>query len=329
MDKKKSLWTLLKIGFSLSILVYIIWLVDFKEVSRIIRSADITVLIIVFFLSLFDQWLGAYGWYSLLRAKGISVSMRDLSVLFFESIFFGFLIPSSMGPDAIRAYNLSRKTSNATESISSILVLRAVTLLSLYILAILSLTIYYDKVTDKRFINIVAGSLVLLGTAGIVVFLKPVRSVISKILALFGAEGLRNQIEGLYSSFIDYSRCRRALTISFSLMFFSQILRAVLSYVLGLSIGINISIVSYLLYLPLVSIITKIPVSFGGLGLGEGSLIYFFLKAGITYSEAFTITILISLVNIVIALSGGVLYGLRVLFSKETVLKNKRGAKSV
>jgi len=87
--------------------------------------------------------------------------------------------------------------------------------------------------------------------------------------------------------------------------------------------GINIPIVSYLLYLPIVSIITKIPVSFGGLGIGEGSLIYFFLKAGITYSEAFAITILISLINIGAAISGGILYGIRVL------MKDSRGTSNI
>jgi len=149
-----------------------------------------------------------------------------------------------MGPDAIRAYKLSKRTSNTTEAISSILVLRAVTLLSLYTLSILSLILYYDKVSDKRFINIVAGSLILMGIAGLIVFLKSTRTMISKVLTIFRAEALRKQIEGLYSSFLDYSKCRRALTVSFSLMFFSQILRAVLSFILGISIGINISIVS-------------------------------------------------------------------------------------
>jgi len=320
---KRSISTILKILFSLSILVYIFYLVDFKEVSRIFRSADITVFGMVFLLFLFDQWLGAYGWHILLKAKGIVVSLRDLSLLFFEGIFFGFLIPSSMGPDAVRAYNLSKKTSNPTEAISSILVLRAVTLLSLYTVAFISLAFYYNKVSDKGFINIVAGSLIFIGIVGITGFLKPVRSTLSSILTLLGAEGLRSQIEKLYHSFLDYSRCRKALTNAFLLMFFSQILRSVLSFALGISMGINIPIVSYLLYLPIVSIITKIPVSFGGLGIGEGSLIYFFLKAGITYSEAFAITILISLINIGAAISGGILYGIRVL------MKDSRGTSNI
>lgn len=317
---KKVIVTILKIGFSLLLLAYIIWLVDLKEVLRIFKSANVGIFIIVFLLSFFDQWLGAYGWHTLLKAKGVSVSLKDLSLLFFESVFFGFLLPSSMGPDAIRAYNLSKKTSNPTGAISSILVLRAATLLSLYTVAFLSLILYYDKISDKRFINVVAGSLLFIGIVGLIVFLKPIRSIISNILTFIKAEGLRGHVEKLYSSFIDYSKCRRALTISFSLMFFSQVLRAVLSFILGISMGINISIVSYLLYLPLVSIITKIPISFGGLGLGEGSLIYFFLKAGITYNEAFAITILLSLINIGVAVSGGILYGLRVILGKESVL---------
>lgn len=314
---KKKIWTLLKICFSLSLITYIVWLVDFKKVTEILRSANVMVFITVFLLFIFDQWLAAFGWHILLKAKGIFLPMKDLSLLFFESIFFGFLLPSSMGPDAIRAYNLSRKTSNITEAISSILVLRAVTLLSLYTLAFISLILYYDMISDKRFINVVSGSLIFIGITGFTIFLKPIRSTISKVLTLLRAEGLRVQIEKLYSSFLDYSRCKGALTISFSLMFFSQILRAILSFILSISMGINISIISYLLYLPLVSIITKIPISFGGLGLGEGSLIYFFLKAGITYSEAFTITILLSLINIGIALLGGILYWVRVSLRKE------------
>lgn len=311
MVKKKALWTLLKIGLSISLLAYIIWLVDFKEVSRILKSANIIVLVIIFLLFVFDQWLGAYGWHILLNAKGVSISLKDLSIIVFESGFFGFLLPSTMGPDIIRAYNLSKKISNPTEAISSILVLRAMTLLSLYTVALLGLTLSYGKISDKRFINVVAGSLIFIGIVGFTVFLKPIRLTISKVLTLLKAEGLRIQIEKLYGSFLAYSKYRRALVISFSLTFFSQLLRAVLSFILGISIGINVSIASYLLYLPLVSIITKIPISIGGLGLGQGSLIYFFIKAGISYNEAFTITIMLTFITIGISLAAGMFYGIR------------------
>jgi len=58
---KKVIATILKIGFSLSILAYIIWLVDFKEVTRIFRSADMTVLVIVFLLFLLTNGSGLMG----------------------------------------------------------------------------------------------------------------------------------------------------------------------------------------------------------------------------------------------------------------------------
>lgn len=308
---KKVITTYLKIVFSLSILAYIIYLVDFKEVLRIFRSGNLTVFIIVFLLFLFDQWLGAYSWQILLKEKGILISLKDLSIIVFESTFFGFFLPSSMGPDIIRAYNLSKKTSNLAEAISSLLVLRAVTLLSLYSLAFFSLIFYYDKIGDKRFIYTIGGSLVILGIAGIGIFLRPFRNMVSRFFLYLKAEKVKEKVEKLYSSLIDYSKSRKALVLSFSIMLFSQILRALLAFLIGNSLDITVPVISYLLYLPLVSIIIKIPISIGGLGLGEGSLIYFFMKAGMSYNEAFTITIMLTFVNIGIAIAGGIIYGIR------------------
>lgn len=301
---KKLSWTLLKIGFSLSLLAYIIWLADFKEVLRISKSANIGAVGAIFFLFLFDQWLDAYGWHILLNAKGVSISLKDLSIIVFESGFFGFLLPSKMGPDIIRAYNLSKKASNPTEAISSILVLRAATLLSLCVLVVFSLSFFHDKITDKRFIYIIGGSLLILGIAGFGMFFRPFRDMVSKFFIYL-------KVEKLYSSLIDYSRSRKALALTFSITLLSQILRIILAFFLGKSLGIGVPIVSYLLYLPLVSIISKIPISIGGLGLGEASLIYFFVKAGISYNKAFTITIMLAFAYIGIALAGGILYGIR------------------
>lgn len=312
--EKKVIWTFLKIGFSLSLLTYIIWLVDFKEVLRILKSADIAAFGMIFILFLFDQWLCAYGWHILLKNKGVSISLKNLGIIVLESTFFGFLLPSSIGPDIIRAYTLSKKTSNLTEAISSLLVLRAVTLLSLYTLAVFSLTLYYDKIADKRFIYTIGGSLLILGIAGFGIFLRPFRNMVSKFFMYLNAERVRDKVERLYSSLLDYSKGKKALILSFSIMLLSQILRAILAFFLGKSLDIDVPIISYLLYLPLVSIIIKIPISIGGLGLGEGSLIYFFIKAGMSYNEAFTITIMLTFVNIGIALVGGILYGIRNTF---------------
>ena len=77
-------------------------------------------------------------------------------------------------------------------------------------------------------------------------------------------------------------------------------------YFLALSLNINLNLIQCAWLFSIVSLITLIPVSFSGIGVRESALIVILAKIGIERFNSLSLSILIFLVGILVALIGGV-----------------------
>ena len=86
-------------------------------------------------LALFFKFCGVFAsilrWKVLLRGQGMNVPVRFLASSFLEGRFFGTFLPSTIGLDAYRTYDLARHSGKTASAISVILVDRAIDLFSL------------------------------------------------------------------------------------------------------------------------------------------------------------------------------------------------------
>ncbi|MBI3393451.1 MAG: hypothetical protein HY039_09730, partial [Nitrospirae bacterium] len=61
----------------------------------------------------------------------------------------------------------------------------------------------------------------------------------------------------------------------------------------------------FFLTLPVVSFVIKLPISIGGLGIGEGGLVVGFIQGGMAYEEALALALVLSFLSLAVALAGG------------------------
>jgi uncharacterized protein (TIRG00374 family) len=101
----------------------------------------------------------AYRWGALVWSVGIQVSWWRLVDLFFVGSFFNLFLPTGLGGDAVKMYELSHDDGKTAEAISSVVVDRFVGLFVLFALAVLALMGGYKLV----------GSEVLIAIAGVFV----------------------------------------------------------------------------------------------------------------------------------------------------------------
>jgi len=87
-----------------------------------------------------------------------------------------------------------------------------------------------------------------------------------------------------------------------------QFLRILTVYLAALALGIEVPFAPYLVLVPVTALITLVPISLAGLGVREGAFVYFFSRAGMSEAGAFSLSLMVFGLSLVLWVVGAALY---------------------
>lgn len=237
--------------------------------------------------------ISAYRWLLILKSQGTDISFFALLRIFWSASFLNNFLPSTVGGDVFRAYHLYKSDHGSSKSISPILTERAVGLVSLLILAsiaLLFMEIPLGILEPAKFV-------VLLGlfTSTVLLLLISYRPLfvtvyrwLLKLRNIKFARSILKIISAFHRHLNDPHLVLKILLISIVAQLF-----VILSFfTLNIGLGGNSSFPIFLFVIPLVAFIASIPISLGGLGLREASLIALLYALGMDKSLATAISLL-------------------------------------
>ena len=124
---KKSVLLILKVVFSVGILVYIFTrVVNLGDLWANLRGAKVSYLIAAVALYYIVQCLSAYRWYLLLKPPDIEIGFLRILSLYYLGMYFNFFLPSAIGGDFFKVYYLNKETGRLSASTASVFVDRDV-----------------------------------------------------------------------------------------------------------------------------------------------------------------------------------------------------------
>jgi glycosyltransferase 2 family protein len=301
---KSYFWKLL---VSLLLIVFLLRFVNTKEITGLLKNIHWSFLIGYFLLNFFDRLIMAYKWKILLEAKEISCSWRKVIVVYFKGTFWGNLFPTSLGGDAIRAYELSRNTHTGIDVVSSIIMERFLGFLSSAVMAIMVIPLLLFFAPD--FPVILLGLLLILLSAGVLFLVLLIRGggppAIKKRLTKLP---WGDKISRIISSFTLYRNEPKALRRFFMWSFGEQLVPILTIYFLVLTLGLPVPFHYLIPIIPMAQFFARIPVSLSGFGIQEGLFITLFSFFGISTTVAFTLGLTSNLGNIFVGLPGAYFY---------------------
>jgi uncharacterized protein (TIRG00374 family) len=299
-QRKKALGSIFKIGFSLSLLALVLWHVGWGEAWESLRAAQLPYLGVALLLHVVAIPVRAYRWRILLTALGISVPLSRLTALYFVGSFFNTFLPTGIGGDIVRIYELGRQ-SGQPAAVGTVLVDRATGILMLFLMALAALPFGYRLISPQT--TWLIACLFLTGWGGLWLILR--RDWLEK-WGLLRILSKVKQIEEVYEAVhaCGVKAISGALAASFAL----NLLLIATNYFVGLSLGVRISIWYYLLFVPIISSLLVLPISLSGVGVREGGYIYFFAQAGVAPPQALTMSLLVYAMNLTTGCVGAVLY---------------------
>jgi uncharacterized protein (TIRG00374 family) len=313
MDQKKLL-NLLKVCLSLGLLALLLKQVGWEQTLETLGKAGFPYLVAAFVLYLAGIVVRAYRWQILLSALRTDIPLVKLTALYFVGTFFSNFLPTGIGGDVVRIYELSKQSKRPIESVGTVLLDRATGLLVLFLIALVTLIFNYQLIAS----NVVAAIVLLcLGSwAGLGLILR------RDWLERWGLMKLVARIKPLGELYESVAACGlRAIGGALVISFVFNVLLIAVNYLIALSLGVNIPIWYFLLFIPLISFLLVLPVSVSGLGVREGGYVYLFAQAGVSAPLALAMSLLFYALNVATGLIGGVLYAFE---GARGYIKNRR-----
>jgi len=309
----------LKAAVSIGVIAYVLHLIDPRQMREVLSASNVVLLAgstLVFFSK---NLVGAWRWRILLVFRDHSVSIVDLTKFYFIGAFFGFFLPTAVGGDVGRGYYLCTRGVGKAEAIASMVFERLCGVASLIFLSLLALTIGgWGRIESG------VGRLVLVMGIGFVAL----------VFILGRLEGLervtpsawRGRLAGgvrFFRGLGEYARAPRVLAGVFMTSVVFQLIGILAIYMISLSLGCEAGLGDFVFLVPIVAIVSMLPVSLNGLGVREGAFVYLFAAQCMTKETAVAVSALFLLQTVLQGLLGSVVF----IFQEGSLAAIKRYAR--
>jgi uncharacterized protein (TIRG00374 family) len=287
MKLNKTLKFVLKAAVSLGFVVWIIIKTDWPDVLDNISRIKVWQIAIYISAVLTGMVISAYKWKLLSEYKKINRPLKDFFKLYLAGTFINNLMPSFVGGDTYRAYQIGKEEKKYMEAASTVLIDRITGFVGASIL-VLVFSLINIKVILQNNILITINLLLILSLFFDVLIAKARKFALRPRVAKFIPEKLMELIKELDHYSADSGILSRAVIWS---VFFSIVGVAAANYVLFLSLGAKIGILNYLCVIFLISIVSAIPISINNIGIKDWAYVTFFGFFGVSASVVIAIAI--------------------------------------
>lgn len=319
--RNKILHTL-KIVISVALLLFLFIKVDWKSFLHSLQNSNLFFIFISFLISFLIVWLMSLKWNLLLRVNNYSIATFTLMKITMITSFIGLFLPSSISTDVLRGYYLTKEKSSKLLSASSIIVDRLSGISSLLFMIFLGLFLSENIFDELNLKPILYSLIFVLLISIIVLFNRGIKNKIDLVFEKSNNVVIKN-LKKIYLAVNDFRKYPKTVLITFLLSIIVQLLRGIRFYLIALAFNIEISIVYFIIIVPIIMLAIMLPISLGGLGVKEGIAVAFLQLIGIAFNNAITIALVESITMTIVILIGGVLYIFYKPSSEINIVNNK------
>jgi hypothetical protein len=318
-----KLKTFLKVLLSVLLLGYLVYKAEPLKIAEVLGQVWYNNRMVYFPLAIGIYLLATitytWRWQILVKACGLQVvTWLDLFRFYLIGLFFNNFLPTSIGGDVFRIYHLIEKSGDRTAGFTSVLTERLLGIASTLILTLLSLFLLSSQLDDNRLIYIAAGLLVVIVTFFIVVFNDHFLRLAEQLVKPLTVLRLGERIMKFFKAIRFYYNSRGIYLKILSISIMGQILVIIMTYILSLTIGLQIPLDYLFLVVPISFLVTMLP-SINGIGFREGAFVVLLGRIGISNAEAISLSFLSILVPMIVSMSGGILF----MLNKQVPKKNE------
>jgi uncharacterized membrane protein YbhN (UPF0104 family) len=290
---KRAGWFALKLVVTGGLLAYLFSTIDLASVARIVVSASWGWVAAGFLLYLALQGLCAWRWLWLARVLNLDGTWTAFLRYYYVGMFFNLFLPTGVGGDVYRCYYLARSAADWRRAIVSVLADRGVGFGTMCVIAVVA-TLAFGEVHLPPWLGwalatSVVAALVLLGAG-------------------WASRGPLRSIRDAAPLVFEFFRRPGILLFVAGLSFLLQSLVIVVNIFNARALHLDVPVVFYFIFIPLIAVATMIPISLNGLGVREGAFVFFLAQVGVAEAQALALALLWLAVLVGSSLIGGAVW---------------------
>jgi uncharacterized protein (TIRG00374 family) len=306
---KKYLFVFLKISFSLALIAWLLHRIGAGNVIRSLSTVQPGWLALALAVFTLSHTLGAEQWRMLLTSQGVKISFGRTLRFYFTGLFFNNVLISGFGGDVFRVIDVRRHSNNGAAAVSTVLLDRLAGLFvgSGFVFAA-GPWIAFGRIWGSRMRLVSLALAVVWALAIIVLFHRKTARPFSWLIHRVMPSGMTVKIRRVYDLLHEFGKNGRLMARVLGVSVVVQSLRIITHFFIARAFGATISMWPFFLVIPMIAIISSLPITIGGLGLREQSGVLLFAHFGLAATLAFSIELMAFWVTVASSLPGVVFF---------------------
>jgi len=294
--------TLLLTGLAVA---YLVWKIDVGKTADVLAATDLGWFGLAVAIMILTALPMALRWQWLLAARGLQDTFPWLTRAYFVSYAASQVLPTSIGGDAVRVVETSRRHQGRVGDLTAIVLLeRGLGGAATVLLGAIGFALAFGRYDVGAYLWLellfVLGTIVL----AVLFFARSVRPLLVRSRPMLGRMRLERPLRAFYEGVHAFRSHGRLLAAVFSLTFALQAIRVLSIWAAAKAVGIDLSPLVYYVMGPLFFLVLLVPFTLNGFAVREAFFVSFLGQLGVDPEAAFAAGFLFFLVTVAMALPG-------------------------
>lgn len=305
---KNALIALIK-ALVTGVLFYLVFRkVDFSEFGATLKNARIDLLLLGFGVLWLGHYMCIFRWRMLMRPVMPVLSLGNLFSIYCIGLFFNLTFPTVVGGDVVKMYYAGKPSRKFAASFAATFLDRDAGMFAMMVIACAATLISPLRAPGIPIRWIIWIATLLFVLANVALFTPSVHRRLTRILIRFNLSRTATRIDTISDAFQIMGRHRMVLVNSFIISLVNQVLAISINWILAEGLRIHVPLFYFMVFIPVVTLISMIPVSLNGMGLREYAFVSLFGSIGVDREAAVALGLLASMTIFVSAIPGGIIY---------------------
>jgi uncharacterized protein (TIRG00374 family) len=307
----KIVKTVLRITISVGLLGYLIYHADPLKILNLLngiwQGEGTLFLFSAVLLFILAYIFLAVRWQVLVKGYGLNIPTYVLFKYYLIGLFFNNFLPTGIGGDVMRIYNLIRNSGERTIGFASVMTERLMGITATLILSIGALLLISDQFKNLPLLLLAVFLLIFIILFFFLIFQNRFFDLVTRLVQNVKILRLGERILKFLDA-LRFYRDKKIIYLKILLItLFTQTLLILMTWFLTRALALEVPLYYLFFVVPVTFLLTMLP-SINGLGVREGGFVILLGKIGISEAAAVSLSFLSILIPMIISVAGGILF---------------------
>ncbi len=281
---------------------------DFAEFAATLRNARWDVLLLGVLLLWVAHFICTLRWRLLMRPVMPSLAVPELFGIFCMGLFFNLAFPTVIGGDVVKAYYAGKPAQRFAESFATTFLDRDAGMFAMMVIACAAALTQSVTIPGVPVHLIIWGASAAFACVNLAIFTPRLHRVFTCVLQRANLRAIARKVDAVSGVFLAMGKNPGVLVGALLISLANQLLVITVTWTMASGLRITLPFRYFLIFVPVITLVSMVPVSLNGMGLREYAFVSLFGAIGVDHEACLALGLLSSAVIVLSAIPGGFVY---------------------